>query len=560
MQFIVGVAGAGKTTALDAATTALEASGWHVIGTSTSGQAARTLGEEAGVDSRTVASLLWRLDHGQLPLGPRSVVVLDEAAMTTDDDLLRLVTAIDATGARLILVGDPAQLGAVGPGGAMAALMARHPDLVTTLDQNVRQHDPTERRAVADLRAGHVGAAVDWYARNDRIRHAPTLDDTLEGMVTAWNDDVTAGRATTMLAWRRDHVAELNTRARAAAIAVGRVTGPPLDLGDQLVVAAGDQLVALAPNPRAGIVTSQRLTATHVDPHRHTITVTTGDRDLELDTAELAGGVVGYGYATTIHRAQGATFDTCHLYADGGTHHLTYVALTRARFATHVHTVADTHAQALDDLAAAWQRPDPQRWIIDDRPDPAHADRTPRHIHSDLRHARLHAEHDTLLTLQATLTDPTESDRLAIEWRRLERDRSDLRAGTGDWADTPAGAAARRLTANHLAHQRALRRAENPTLSWRERRTARHEADQLADAVSRAQTAWTRHGQPIDNHLSDQIERVEHQLASYPGVYDRAETNQLLNRRLHHLEHELGIAPQRHVEPPTVDRGLSLGL
>ena len=109
----------------------------------------------------------------------------------------------------------PAQLGAVGPGGAMAALMARHPDLVTTLNENVRQHDPTERQAVADLRAGHVGAALDWYARNDRIRHAPTLDDTLDRMVTAWNNDVAAGRSTTMLAWRRDHVAELNTRARS---------------------------------------------------------------------------------------------------------------------------------------------------------------------------------------------------------------------------------------------------------------------------------------------------------------------------------------------------------
>lgn len=226
VQFVVGVAGAGKTTALDAATSVLEAGGWQVLGTSTSGQAARALGDEAAIEARTVASLLWRLDHGQLPLTPRSVVVVDEAAMTTDDDLLRLVTAIDITGARLVLVGDPAQLGAVGPGGAMAALMTRHPDLVTTLDENIRQLDPGERTAVAHLRTGHAHRALDWYSANARVRHSPTLQDTLGNMVTAWNEDVAAGRATTMLAWRRDHVAELNLSAREASIAAGRVHGP----------------------------------------------------------------------------------------------------------------------------------------------------------------------------------------------------------------------------------------------------------------------------------------------------------------------------------------------
>ncbi|MBV9660340.1 MAG: relaxase domain-containing protein, partial [Acidimicrobiales bacterium] len=66
VELIVGVAGSGKTTALDAARRAFEDAGYRVVGTSISGQAARTLGVEAGIgDSRTIASLLWRLDHGQ---------------------------------------------------------------------------------------------------------------------------------------------------------------------------------------------------------------------------------------------------------------------------------------------------------------------------------------------------------------------------------------------------------------------------------------------------------------------------------------------------------------
>jgi AAA domain len=66
-ELVVGVAGAGKTTALACVRDAYEAGGHRVIGASTSGQAARTLEREAGIDSRTLASLLWRLDHDRSP-------------------------------------------------------------------------------------------------------------------------------------------------------------------------------------------------------------------------------------------------------------------------------------------------------------------------------------------------------------------------------------------------------------------------------------------------------------------------------------------------------------
>lgn len=66
LELIVGVAGSGKTTALAALREAFESEGHRIIGTSTSGQAARTLGRAAGIDpSRTLASLTWRLAHGR---------------------------------------------------------------------------------------------------------------------------------------------------------------------------------------------------------------------------------------------------------------------------------------------------------------------------------------------------------------------------------------------------------------------------------------------------------------------------------------------------------------
>ncbi len=157
-ELIVGVAGAGKTTLLAVAAAAFKTDGCRVVGTATSGQAARTLGREADLgESRTLASLLWRLDHDQLALDDRTVVILDEVGMTEDAHLVALTARVEAAGAKLVLVGDHHQLGAVGPGGALAALVRRNPDLVHQLSENRRQHDPAERHALAQLRDGRRG-------------------------------------------------------------------------------------------------------------------------------------------------------------------------------------------------------------------------------------------------------------------------------------------------------------------------------------------------------------------------------------------------------------------
>ena len=245
LSLIVGVAGSGKTTALDAASTALEDAGYTVVGTSTSGQAARTLGSETGINSRTVASLLWRLD--QHPLDHKTVVIVDEAGMVDDANLARLALAVHQAQATLVLVGDPRQLDPIGPGGALTALLQRHSDGVVTLDANVRQADPGERHALAHLRDGSVPEAIDWYARSGRIRPTPNRVGTLTGMAYAWAADVAAGRGTLMLAWRRADVTDLNRLARHHWDRLGRLSGPDIE-HDGRRYAVGDRIVALAPN------------------------------------------------------------------------------------------------------------------------------------------------------------------------------------------------------------------------------------------------------------------------------------------------------------------------
>lgn len=228
-ELILGVAGAGKTTGLDVVRQAFETAGYRVIGTSTSGQAARTLGREAGIEtSATMASLLWRIDQGRLRLDPHTVVISDETGMADDPSVLRLLSAAEAAGSKVILVGDHRQLGAVGPGGTLEALVSRYSHAVHVLDENVRQADPQERAALAELRAGNVEAAIDWYSGNDRIRVGADRDRALDQMVKGWAADVAAGKDAAMFAWRRANVTELNRRARAAMADAGKLIGSEL--------------------------------------------------------------------------------------------------------------------------------------------------------------------------------------------------------------------------------------------------------------------------------------------------------------------------------------------
>jgi hypothetical protein len=75
----------------------------------------------------------------------------------------------------------------------LTGLLDRAHHAVHVLDENVRQHNPGERRALERLGAGDVDWAVAWYARNQRISVASTRDDVLNAIVNAWMTDSRSG-------------------------------------------------------------------------------------------------------------------------------------------------------------------------------------------------------------------------------------------------------------------------------------------------------------------------------------------------------------------------------
>src|SRR5206468_11692016 len=89
IDVVLGVAGAGKTTALECAAVLWEASGHRTIGVALAARAAIELESRSGIPSCTLDSLLNALDRPDRNLPPHAVVVVDEAAMVDTRRLAR---------------------------------------------------------------------------------------------------------------------------------------------------------------------------------------------------------------------------------------------------------------------------------------------------------------------------------------------------------------------------------------------------------------------------------------------------------------------------------------
>ena len=532
-ELVEGVAGAGKTTMLKVVAAAFAEAGCDVIGTATSGQAARNLSNKADIgESRTLASLIWRLDHHQLALTEHAVVILDEVGMTDDVDLVRLAAHVEAAGAKLILLGDHRQLGPVGPGGALGALVSRHPSAVHHLMENRRQQDPKERQALAALRDGEVAEAISFYVGHDRIHATADRADALQAVVDAWAADVADGHRTGLYAWRRASVAELNSLARSWMGSTGRLSGPELVCPGGNAYRAGDEIVTLAPGPGGTLVTSERAVVEAVHPVEGTLDIrTTEGRKVRLSGEEANADRLGYGYATTVHRSQGATVARAHLFADGGGRELAYVAMSRARESTHAWVVADDLGQAAEDLRRDWSSERTPTWAIDTGL-PA-SDLLTKEVVADLAEeekmriaAVAHAETKFAARALAAIGRPAIAPSLAEARDALDgtrRARTDLAAGCGVYRHTDAGRAVAELTSAHVARTIAQQTAED-SQSWRNRRSAAKHLEGCSQREAQALKSWGTHVAPEIARLDNLIVAQKATLEQLIARHERQET------------------------------------
>jgi conjugative relaxase-like TrwC/TraI family protein len=384
LSVLTAPAGAGKTTTLGAAAQLWTAAGYRVVGLAPSARAAAELAGATGGRADTLAKYLHTHDRlgrdGRLPadllaltrLDDRTVLIVDEASMASTLDLDRLTGLAARNASKVVLVGDPGQIGVInGPGGMLAALAHAGHGIELTEIHRFTHH--WERTASLGLRAGHP-AALTAYAEAGRLHPCPDSDTALDGVFDAWTRARADGHQALMLARTRADVDALNTRARAAALTAGQVHGPALvgggrtwQAGDvlrtrrndrQLTVGDGhvrngDRYNVLGPGPAGGLIVEDL-----------------PGRGRTVLPAAYVAKHAEYGWACTIDAAQGATTDIGIVLIRPGTdrEHL-YVGMTRGRQANHAYITPDT--ADLDTHLPAAGRARPPAVPCDPASDPA---------------------------------------------------------------------------------------------------------------------------------------------------------------------------------------------
>ena len=367
---VVGLAGAGKSTMLAAAREAWEGQGFAVHGAALSGKAAEGLEESSGISSRTLASWEHGWTNGRQALGPRDVLVIDEAGMVSSKQLAAFVGAAEAAGAKIVLVGDPEQLQPINAGAAFRAVAER---IGFVELEGVRRQGEDWQRTASQAFARHGTAeGIFAYAQHGGVRLAETREEAVGEIVRDVLSDMEArpSGSRIVLAHRRADVRELNASIREARQERGELGGEvsyATNDGERKF-APGDRIIFLENNRELGVkngvlgmveaAEDGRLTA-RLDPPSGR-----GEgRRVSVSMADYAA--VDHGYATTIHKSQGATVDRAFVLAsETMDRHLTYVAMTRHREGAALYAGRDEFAD-LEALSARLSRSQAKETTLD---------------------------------------------------------------------------------------------------------------------------------------------------------------------------------------------------
>lgn len=356
LDVLVGPAGAGKTTAMNALRQAWETEHGtgSVVGLAPSAGAAQVLADDLGIATENTAK--WWQTHQTTgaTFHAGQLVIVDEVSLAGTLSLERITGLAAEAGAKVLLVGDYAQLQSVDVGGAFGLLVHDRGDAPELVDVHRFTH-AWEKTASLDLRHGHA-EIIDAYDAHSRLHDGET-EEMIDSAYAAWRADLLAGKATVLVSDSNESVTALNTRARTDLILDGVVRGPrEVDLHDGTRAATGDVVITRRNDRR---LRSGRGWVRNGD--RWNVMDVRGDGSIAIQRAGAKWGAtvivpadyvaehVELGYAVTSYRAQGITTDTAHVLVDSAmTRENLYVAMTRGRDANIAYVAVDQPDTAHD--------------------------------------------------------------------------------------------------------------------------------------------------------------------------------------------------------------------
>jgi len=334
LSVVVGLAGAGKSTMLSAVRDAYQRQGYIVRGAALSGKAADGLESSSGIESRTLASLERSWKKGFSQLTSKDVLVIDEAGMIGTRQLNRIMSEAQKQGVKVILVGDPEQLQPINAGTPFKDIA----DQVgaVRLTEIHRQQKDWQKQASLDLAEQRAENALNAYEINGNVKEYRDNSEAITSLVTDYMTDLSLNKDASRLAlaYRRKDVFAINQAIRSVRQSTGELPVETLlqTKHGKRAFAPSDRILLTENNHPLSIRNGMLGTVKSVNEDTLEILLDANDgqsqRKIVINPKLYSS--FDHGYATTIHKSQGATVDRS--YVLGSVlmdRHLTYVAMTR---------------------------------------------------------------------------------------------------------------------------------------------------------------------------------------------------------------------------------------
>ncbi len=348
---VAAMPGAGKTTALAAAQEAWAAAGFRGIGIATARSASGELGESTGMPATSITNFLVqvqeRIDRGLPALPPNPIIVMDESSTTPTPYTAAIANLVETYDGKMVMIGDPHQIGAVGPGGLYGNVTNEIEPIVLT--EIRRQHDKVDRYIVKLAHEGRGSDALDVLAVQDRLVIADTHPEALDAVALDWHKAFVDGDDAVMIARRTRDVMELNARGRELLAADGRLGTQAIALGGEQF-AVGDRVVTRINNSR--VSNRERWDVVGVDQakqHLYLQHLGIEGRGVRLDsnyltkTTKSGEPAIQHAYALTTYTTESKTFDSTFALLDAGISREDFtVAISRNRGPVKAYGVVST--------------------------------------------------------------------------------------------------------------------------------------------------------------------------------------------------------------------------
>lgn len=354
LAVVVGEAGTGKTYAIVAAAEGWAQAGSELQAAAPTWRAANVLRDE-GLPATSTAALLAALDRteqrGERVLARGSVLLVDEAGMVDSASLARLIAYAERSQAKLVLLGDPEQLGEIEAGGLFRAITDRCEPI--RLEEVIRHEHQLDREAAKRIREGEGKEAISLYRSAERVTVAPDAEARREAMVADWHEAFARGEDTVMIAKRNTEVERLNGMAREVRKKAGALGAEEIEVRNARF-AAGDQVITRVNDRTAQIYNRERWRVAEVDAERRRVVLEGIDRErrVEVDAEYLdrtnphsEAPALQHAYAVTTYSAQGTTVDRAFVAADPSMDKQElYVAASRSRGQTYLYATPEVQA------------------------------------------------------------------------------------------------------------------------------------------------------------------------------------------------------------------------